>query len=75
MPGYSTTRWWSKWEILAQLLVQFGDIELFLNNHPDIGPASREKLLQFFQNTQKNIYLKLELAAIVDWGRPFVSAT
>ena len=75
MPSYSATRWWSKWEILDQLLVSFGDIKLFLDNNPDLGPASRDKLLEFFTNTQKNIYLKLELAAIVDWGRPFVTAT
>ena len=30
MPSYSATRWWSKWEILDQLLVSFGDIKLFL---------------------------------------------
>ena len=75
MPNYSATRWWSKWEILDQLLVSFGDIELFLDNNPDLGQASRDKLLGFFSNTQKNVYLKLELAAIVDWGRPFVTAT
>ena len=27
----SATRWWSKWEIFKQLLLQFSDIELYLN--------------------------------------------
>ena len=26
MASYSATRWWSKWEVMQQLLVQFGDI-------------------------------------------------
>lgn len=31
MTTYSATRWWSKWEVMRQLLVQFGDISLFLH--------------------------------------------
>ncbi len=27
--SYSKTRWWSKWEILHQIMLQFGDIEPF----------------------------------------------
>ena len=29
----------------------------------------------FFQDTQKNVYLQLEVAAIADWGEHFVKAT
>ena len=32
MPSYSPTRWWSRWEVYKQLMVQFGDIEEFLKN-------------------------------------------
>ena len=27
MKSFSTTRWWSRWEVMEQLLVQFGDVE------------------------------------------------
>ena len=32
MASYSATRWWSRWEVMEQLLVQFGDVEKFLKN-------------------------------------------
>ena len=75
MPTYSHTRWWSKWEVMQQLLVQFGDIKLFLVNNSDIGPSTRPKLLSFFDDPQKLNYLKIELAAVIDCGEPFVKAT
>ena len=75
MPTYSHTRWWSKWEVMQQLLVQFGEIKLFLVNNSDIGPSTRPKLLSFFDDPQKLNYLKIELAAVIDCGEPFVKAT
>ena len=33
MISYSATRWWSRWEVLYQLLLQFSDVELFLQNN------------------------------------------
>ena len=33
MISYSATRWWSRWEVLHQLLLQFSDVELFLQNN------------------------------------------
>jgi len=37
----------------------------------DIGPHTRPKLYTriFFEDTQKLHFLKIELAAVVDWGR------
>ena len=35
MISYSATRWWSRWEVLHQLLLQFSDVELFLQNNAD----------------------------------------
>ena len=67
MVSYSATRWWSKWEVMQQLLVQFGDVQPFLRNC-DVVPTLSGKLLSFFQDVQKNVYLQLELAAKVDWG-------
>ena len=75
MATYSHTRWWSKWEVMQQLLVQFRDIKPFLVNNSDIGPSTRPKLLFFFDDSQKLNHLKIELAAVVDWGEPFVNAT
>ena len=75
MASYSATRWWSKWEIFKQLMLQFGDIELFLNRNADLGPSSRPKLLAILSDQEKLKRLKLELAAVIDWGEVFVKAT
>ena len=52
------------------------DIALFLNKNEDIGPAIRSKLFGVLSNSQKNACLRVELAAVVDWGEPlnFVKA-
>jgi len=75
MGSYSATRWWSRWELMEQLLVQFGDVEGFLNNENLGSPHIRSKLLAIFTDSQKRVYLEVELAAVIDWGNPFVSAT
>lgn len=41
MASYSTTRWWSKWEVMDQVLKYFGDIELFLAENDDVSPTTR----------------------------------
>ena len=42
----------------------------------DIGSATTTaKLLIFFTDPQKKAQLEVELAAIMDWGKPFVTAT
>ena len=74
MISYSTTRWWSKWEVIKMLMLKFGDIELFLSRNEDIGPTLRPKLLGILQNPQKKAFLQIEIAAVVDWGEPFVKA-
>jgi len=53
----------------------FGDVEPFLMLHTDIGPQTRPKLLGYFDDPQKIRHVKLELAAVVDYGVPFVKAT
>jgi len=52
MATYSQTRWWSKWEIIQQILVQFGDVKSFLQKNTDIGPSTRPKLLALFDDSQ-----------------------
>ena len=74
MSSYSATRWWSKWKVIKQVMLYFGDIEPFLLENEDIGPALRPKLLAFFQEPQTKSKLQVEMAATVDWGEPFVKA-
>ena len=74
MSTYSSTRWWSKWEVVKMVMLYFGDIQPFLIQNDDIGPATRPKLLSFFADQQKLALLQLEIAATVDWGEPFVKA-
>ena len=55
-------------------MVQFGDLEEFLKSS-DVSPTTRTKLLSFFSDSSKKANLQIELAAIVDYGEPFVTAT
>ena len=48
MSRYSATRWWSKWEVVKQVMVYFGDIEPFLEENEDIGPSTG--FLSYFSN-------------------------
>ena len=45
MPGYFPTRWWSKWEVVKQLVELFGDVETFLRSNEGIAPSTRSTLL------------------------------
>lgn len=74
MSSYSSTRWWSKWELMKQIMTYFGDIRLFLEANTDIGPATRPKLMSILDDPQKCALLQIELAATVDYGEPFVKA-
>lgn len=75
MARYSPTRWWSKWELMNQLLVQFGDVRPFLDENEDLGTTTRQKLLGIFTDPQKIALFQIELAAVIDMGEPFVKAT
>ena len=75
MASLSNTRLWSRWEIFHQLLAQFGDILPFLERHVDLSPASRCMLLAILRDVQRSALLKIELAAVIDYGEPFVKAT
>ena len=75
MATYSHTQWWSRWEIMQQVLEQFGDVEPFLRENPDLSTATRAKLLEILLNPQQLLILKVELAAVVDIGVHFVKAT
>ena len=75
--SHSTTRWWSLWEVLKQLLQYFGDVQPFFMEC-EWSPAARHRCLQVLQNqTAPNSaeILQVELAAVVDAGEPFVRKT
>ena len=74
MATFSKTRWWSRWEVMHQLMVQFGDVEPFLTN-TDVGAATSSHLLNMLQNTQQCQMLRVELAVLIDAGLHFVNAT
>lgn len=75
MRTFSDTRWWSKWEVMDQLLVMYGDVKGFLDDNPDIGQATRTKLLAILNDPVKASVLQIELAAVIDGGNPLVKAT
>ena len=72
---FSKTRWWSRWEVMNQLFLQFGDLLSFFTNNVDIGPSLRPKLLEILNDTQNIAQLQIELAAVIDLGETFVKAT
>ena len=75
MATYSQTRWWSRWEIMQQVLEQFSDVEPFLQENPDLSAATRAKILEILHDPQQLLFLRVELSAIVDMGVHFVRAT
>ena len=75
MSSYSSTRWWSKWEVMSQIMSFFGDVAPFVQANPELSPATNRKLLEMLQNPTVKAYVQIELAAIVDAGEAFVKAT
>ena len=61
--------------MVKMVMLHFQDIEPFLRSNDDISPATRPKLLSFYDDQQKRGLLQLEIAATVDYGEPFVKAT
>ena len=61
--------------VCNQVLCQFGDVIPFLQNHPELSPATSGKLLHLLTDPQKSAYLRVELAAVIDCGERFVKAT
>ena len=75
MALYSMTRWWSKWEMMHQVFYYFGDVEPFLLENEDMSRATHGRLLGFFSDASRKVILQVQLAAIVDYGEPFVKGT
>ena len=74
MKTFSSTRWWSKWEVFYDIFALFGDIVPFLRA-TEASPTTCNKLLQLLSDKSKFEFLQLELAVVIDAGEPFVKAT
>ena len=61
--------------MMNQVLLQFGDIEPFLQRNEDVGASTQAKMLEILSNHPKLIALKMELACVVDVGVYFVNGT
>ena len=72
---HSKTRWWSKWEVLNQVMEFFGDVEPFLRENDNLSPVCRASLLEIFDDPVTARDLAIELAAMIDAGKHFVQAT
>ena len=63
--SYSSTQWWSKFEVIHSMLKTFSDVKKFLERD-DLPPATSTKLLQVLDDPAKTRKLKIEIAATVD---------
>ena len=75
MRTYSPTRWWSRWEVMNLVLEYFADVEPFVRENDHLAPATRTHLMEIFNSPGDSKDLELKLAAFVDGGNHFVSAT
>ena len=61
--------------MFKQVSDYFGDVLPFLEENVNLSPATRQNLLDIFENPQDLQNLRLELAAIVDVRIHFVKST
>ena len=67
--SYSKVRWWSRWEIMQEIALNFGALLGFLTNldADGIGDATTKKMLAIVTNQRQE--LELELAAVMSCER------
>jgi len=63
MATFSATHWWSRWEVIEQVAIQFGDILPFLLKE---GLHKNGKIYPIFTDPLKKVLLELEIATIID---------
>ena len=73
-PSFSSTRWWSKFEVIAQIHDAFGDVTTFLQND-DLPSTTVTKMSEILNNPGMCRKFKIELAVTVDAMAAFVKAT
>ena len=72
--SYCETRWWTKWEVFHQLSQFFGDVQGFVTENQVISPTITARMLEMLWDDNTKRSLRLQLAAMVDIGRPLVEA-
>ena len=65
VPSYSTTRWWSHFKVINQILTAFGDVQTFIMSNDDLPPASSGKLREILNNPAK----LRKLSSLLQWMR------
>ena len=75
--SYSPTRWWSWWQVANQIMLQFAEIHPFLQARLQeaANKATLRQLDEMLANAQTKLLLQIELAAVVDAGKPMVEST
>ena len=53
VPSYSSTQWWSQFDVIHSMLKTFSDVKKFLERD-DLHPATSTKLLQVLDDPAKN---------------------
>lgn len=71
--SYSSTRWWSWFEVINQIHNYFGDVCFSLSSS-NLPVASSRKLNEILQSAPRCQKLKIELAVTVNAMEPFVQA-
>jgi hypothetical protein len=63
--SYSKVRWWSRWEVMKEIALNFGAVPQFLADleADDIGDATTIKMIEMIRNQRSQ--LELELATIM----------
>ena len=61
-------------DCLKHIMLYFVDIEPVLVENENIDPSCRLKLLGILGDARNCAMLKVELAATIDYGEPFVKA-
>ena len=67
--GFSKVRWWSRWEIMNEIAINFGAVPDFLASldADNIGDATTKKMVDLLRNHSPQ--LELELAAVLSCDR------
>ena len=75
--SYSPTRWWSRWEVANQIMLQFAEIHPFLQARLQDAAkkATLRQLDEMLANAQTKLLLQIELVAVVDAGKPMFEST
>jgi hypothetical protein len=78
VPSCSPTRWWSKRECLHFILVNFGQVGVWVNRvfeNKEVEGANIRRLHEIMTDMNKMWKLRLELAAVVELTEVFQKAT